>query len=412
MKTIDSHTHFYPEFVAARPVEWAHSAGENYWALLVGKRPDGRKSLQGFPSEKKFLCDMDKAGVERAIIQGWYWQNSGTCEMMNYEISKFVKAHPDRLSAFISIQPANAERSIETVKRARDDGFCGIGEIHDGVQKTLDALVAVGTAAKHGGHRHLDGALADRLFELLLGDGLAFVHDALLEDGVIEICRLLDEFPARFGSPFRHIGGDVALRDRDAVVLARVVESFHGDEIDDPFEIALAADGEHDGHGIGAQSLVHHPDDVVKVRSVDVHFVDEGDAGHLVGVGLTPHVFGLRLHAALGAEHRDRSVQHPEASFDFNGKVDVSGSVDDVDLMTFPHGGRGCGSDGDPPLSLLHHVVHNRCAVVHLTEFARHARIEQDALRGRGLTGVDVSHDADVPDLVKCKVALHRDYHL
>lgn len=135
MKTIDSHTHFYPEFVAARPAEWAHSAGENYWALLVGKRPDGRKSLQGFPSEKKFLCDMDKAGVERAIIQGWYWQNSGTCEMMNYEISKFVKAHPDRLSAFISIQPANAERSIEAVKRARDDGFCGIGEIHDGVQQ-------------------------------------------------------------------------------------------------------------------------------------------------------------------------------------------------------------------------------------------------------------------------------------
>ena len=135
MKTIDSHTHFYPEFVAARPVEWAHSAGENYWALLVGKRPDGRKSLQGFPSEKKFLCDMDKAGVERAIIQGWYWQNSGTCEMMNYEISKFVKAHPDRLSAFISIQPANAERSIEAVKRARDDGFCGIGEIRDGVQQ-------------------------------------------------------------------------------------------------------------------------------------------------------------------------------------------------------------------------------------------------------------------------------------
>ena len=297
---------------------------------------------------------------------------------------------------------------------ARDGGDVGGSgeEIHDGVQKTLDALVAVGTAAKHGGHRHLDGTLADRLFELLLGDGLAFVHDALLEDGVIKVCRLLDEFPARFGSPFRHIGGDVALRDRDAVVLARVVESFHGDEIDDPFEIALAADGEHDGHGIGAQSLVHHPDDVVKVRSVDVHFVDEGDAGHLVGVGLTPHVFGLRLHAALGAEHRDRSVQHPEASFDFNGKVDVSGSVDDVDLMTFPHGGRGCGSDGDPPLSLLHHVVHNRCAVVHLTEFARHARIEQDALRGRGLTGVDVSHDADVPDLVKCKVALHRDYHL
>ena len=297
---------------------------------------------------------------------------------------------------------------------ARDG--CDVGgrgeEVDDGVEQTLDALVAVGTAAQYGRHRHLDRPLADRLFQLFLGDGGTVVHDALLEDGVIEVCRLLDEFPAGVLHLLTHIFGDVPFRDGDAVVLRGVVEGFHRDEIDDAFEVSLAADGEDDGDGVGAQSLVHHFDNVVKVRSVDVHFVDESDPRDLVGVGLTPHVLGLRFHAAFGAEHRDRSVQHSEAAFDFNGKVDVPGSVDDVDLMTLPHGGSGGGGDGNPPFSLLHHVIHYRCAVVHLTEFARHARIEQDALGGRGLTGVDVSHDADVPDLVKCKVALHKDYHL
>ncbi|MFR6033971.1 MAG: hypothetical protein ACLUKN_12835 [Bacilli bacterium] len=47
---------------------------ENYWALLVGKRPDGRKSLQGFPSEKNSSAIWTKRELN-AIIQGWYWQN-------------------------------------------------------------------------------------------------------------------------------------------------------------------------------------------------------------------------------------------------------------------------------------------------------------------------------------------------
>ena len=288
---------------------------------------------------------------------------------------------------------------------------CG-QEVHYGVEQTLNALVAVGTAAQHGRHRHLDRPFSDRLLELVLCDGPAFVHDALLEDGVVEIRRLFHQLPARVRSRVLHIGRYLLRLNGDTVVVGGIVERLHGDEVYYTSEIALAAYGEHDGHRVGVQSVVHHFDRIVKVRSVDVHFVDESDAGHLVGVGLTPHVLGLRFHAAFGAEHRDRSVQHSQAALDFNGKVDVSGSVDDVDLMTFPHGGSSSGSDGDPPFSLLLHVIHNRCAVVHLAEFARHARIEQDALGRCGLAGVDVSHDADIPDLVKCKVALHKDYHL
>ena len=106
MKIIDCHTHFYPRFAAENPEGWAAGAREPYWGALVGRRADGKRSLQGFPDGKKFLLDMDRAGVERAVVQGWYWENPETCSLMNAEIAKFAAAHPDRISAFASINPA------------------------------------------------------------------------------------------------------------------------------------------------------------------------------------------------------------------------------------------------------------------------------------------------------------------
>ena len=134
MKIIDCHAHFYPRFAAENPEAWAACAGEPYWGALVGRRADGRRSLQGFPNEKKFLLDMDRAGVERAVVQGWYWENPATCSLMNAEIAKFAAAHPDRISAFASINPAFRRESLEEIARARDLGFIGAGELHDGVQ--------------------------------------------------------------------------------------------------------------------------------------------------------------------------------------------------------------------------------------------------------------------------------------
>ncbi len=134
IRIIDAHTHFFCPEAAKDSSAWALARGEAYWAKLVGPRPDGKPTLQGFPDEKKFLSDMDEAGVERAVIQGWYWQNQQTCLEENARISKLVKAHPDRLSAFAAVNPA-CDGALEIAKSARSMGFCGLGEIHDGVQK-------------------------------------------------------------------------------------------------------------------------------------------------------------------------------------------------------------------------------------------------------------------------------------
>src|SRR5664280_2297183 len=88
-------------------------------------------------------------------------------------------------------------------------------------------------------------------------------------------------------------------------------------------------------------------------------------------------------------------------SFNLDGEVDVTGRVDDVDLVTLPPRRRGGGGDGDPPLLLLLHPVHDSGALVDLADLVRDAGVEQDALGRGGLARVDVRHDPDVADLVQ-----------
>jgi hypothetical protein len=84
-----------------------------------------------------------------------------------------------------------------------------------------------------------------------------------------------------------------------------------------------------------------------------------------------------------------------------DGEVHVPGRIDDVDSEALPERGRGGGGDGDPPLLLLDHPVHGRSALVHLAELVRAPGVVEDPLGGRGLAGIDVSHDPDVPDQVQ-----------
>jgi hypothetical protein len=52
---------------------------------------------------------------------------------------------------------------------------------------------------------------------------------------------------------------------------------------------------------------------------------------------------------------------------------------------------------------VLLHPVHRGSALVDLTDLVGDAGVEEDALGGGGLAGVDVSHDADVADLVEVR---------
>jgi predicted TIM-barrel fold metal-dependent hydrolase len=126
---IDSHIHAYSDEVIADPVAWAERRNESFWAEFTAK-----SRIQGWSNCEETLRDMDKAGVEVAVLQGWYWENQSTCDEENAWHQKWVKAYPDRFVSLASIQPRAGKIALESLKTALENGFHGVGELHPGVQ--------------------------------------------------------------------------------------------------------------------------------------------------------------------------------------------------------------------------------------------------------------------------------------
>lgn len=129
---IDSHIHLYPSFVYENASRWGNENSESYWLNCV--LPDSGPQLQGWATVDQLLTDMDAAGVNKAVIQSWYWENHDTCiKSQSWQID-WVNAHPDRLMAFAPFNAKGGNKAIELLKHAFDSGLSGIGELNPPVQ--------------------------------------------------------------------------------------------------------------------------------------------------------------------------------------------------------------------------------------------------------------------------------------
>ncbi|MBS0633514.1 MAG: amidohydrolase [Verrucomicrobia bacterium] len=130
MGVIDSHVHLYPPDVNRDPAGWAAACGEPLWAQLCTRRRKNGRGVQAFPSVDELLRAMDAADVERAVLLGWYWEMHASCALQNRFYGECVRAHPDRLAAFATINP-RADRALvrEELDRARGEGLVGLGEL-------------------------------------------------------------------------------------------------------------------------------------------------------------------------------------------------------------------------------------------------------------------------------------------
>nr|AHE14890.1 hypothetical protein asmbl_2 [uncultured bacterium] len=288
-----------------------------------------------------------------------------------------------------------------TVERGADDGLDvqRAGQVvDDRVEQRLHALVLEGGAGEDRVDLRGDGRLADRGLQALDGDLLA--AEVGLHEGVVEVRDVLEQLLAVLGGLVGELGGDLL----DGVVLAHLGltapgEGLHLHQVDDADEVGLGADGQLQDQRVGGQALDHHLDAAEEVRAGPVELVDEAHARDAVLLRLPPDLLGLRLHTGDAVVHGDRTVEHPQRPLHLDGEVDVPGGVDDVDVVTVPGAlGRG-GGDGDAALLLLLHPVHRGRAVVDFTDLVVDAGVEEDALGGRRLAGVDVRHDPDVPGL-------------
>jgi len=133
MRVIDAHVHLYSPEAGREPTAWAAARGEPHWAeLCTRRRKNGcvaNQPVQGFPSVDQLLRDMDAAGVTQSVLLGWYWENHATCMEQNRFFARCLQQHPDRLAAFASVHPAAGAAALQEIVWAKENGFCGLGEL-------------------------------------------------------------------------------------------------------------------------------------------------------------------------------------------------------------------------------------------------------------------------------------------
>ena len=194
------------------------------------------------------------------------------------------------------------------------------------------------------------------------------------------------------------------------------VDGAHADQVDDALEVLLRTDGQLDWHCIGTEHITHRLDSLQEVGAATVHLIDVAETGYAILLSLTPYGLALRLYAGNGVEGLDGTVEDAERALHLSGKVDVSGSVDQVELILLipigPEGGGAGGGDGDTTLLLLLHPVHRSGTLVHLTDLVDQSGVVEDTLRGGSLTGIDVSHDTDITCEFQVIFCSHCDFFL
>ncbi len=181
----------------------------------------------------------------------------------------------------------------------------GSGEVgDDGVEQRLDADAIAGHAAQH---RH----------EVALNDGLAqcrlprlerdlFPFQVTQEQGLVGLGDAVEQVFPSPGDLLSHLRRNGA---GGRIILPRLPEQrLPCEQVHDPPEIALDADGQFDGDGLGGEAFLCFGEHALKIRADAVELVHENQPGQVLVVRVQPDGFGLRLYAADAAEDDHRAV--------------------------------------------------------------------------------------------------------
>ncbi|HWQ11279.1 MAG TPA: amidohydrolase family protein [Roseiflexaceae bacterium] len=124
---LDVHIHYTPPELAAELGALAER--EPYWGMLLAPRPSGA-SIQGWADAARTLEDMDRAGIDRVVVQGEYYQRHESCVARNDASMALVRRFPDRIAAFAVVQPRAGPLALAELERCVAGGLCGVGELN------------------------------------------------------------------------------------------------------------------------------------------------------------------------------------------------------------------------------------------------------------------------------------------
>ncbi len=116
---IDFHAHLFPKAI--------RESRENYFQdpcfrLLYGH---SKAPMAGVDA---LLDSMNAHGVNRSVVFGFPWRDSGILSMHNDYIIEMVQKYPDRLTGFCCIDPRCPD-AVKEACRCLDAGLSGIGEL-------------------------------------------------------------------------------------------------------------------------------------------------------------------------------------------------------------------------------------------------------------------------------------------
>ncbi len=136
-----------------------------------------------------------------------------------------------------------------------------------------------------------------------------------------------------------------------------------------------------------------HGDGVEKIGTDPIHFIDQCNPGYIVFVGLAPYGFRLGLYTCHTAEYPYSTIQNPQCPFNFNGEIHMSGGINNVNPGTLPLAGGHCRSDGDSPILLILHPVHDSLSIMHFSDLVGFSGIIENPFSDRGLARINVGHN-------------------
>lgn len=130
VKIWDAHVHLFPPEIYQN---WEKYAARDETFRALTKPPEnGRGTAEAWVNVKEALACADEAGVWGLCMQGWYWNDPGLMRLHNDYMAEALKNHPDRLCAFVSVNPKFGDEAIYEIERCRKLGFSGIGELGPG----------------------------------------------------------------------------------------------------------------------------------------------------------------------------------------------------------------------------------------------------------------------------------------
>lgn len=119
---IDAHVHYTPPRLRAQLT----TMGEPYLAMLLG----GKGSIQGWVSAETMLSDMDRAGVDKVLLVGEYFQQHENCVTRNNQSIELVNRYPDRILSLAIVSPNAGQAALDELRRCLDAGLVGLGELN------------------------------------------------------------------------------------------------------------------------------------------------------------------------------------------------------------------------------------------------------------------------------------------